>query len=109
MGGVAAYSTLGRFDDPLLNTMIRWSEVDLIATMFHELAHQQLYIKGDSAFNESFATAVANIGIARWLEMTGETDRLAAYRQYRSLRAAMFGLVSEAKVDLEALYDIGEK
>jgi predicted aminopeptidase len=105
VGGVAAYSTLGRFDDPLLNTMIRWSEVDLIATMFHELAHQQLYVKGDSAFNESFATAVANIGIARWLEMTGETDRLAAYRQYRSLRAAMFGLVSETKLELEALYD----
>jgi predicted aminopeptidase len=105
VGGVAAYSTLGRFDDPLLNTMIRWSEVDLIATMFHELAHQQLYVKGDSAFNESFATAVANIGIARWLEMTGETDRLAAYRQYRALRTSMFGLVSDTKAALEALYE----
>ena len=104
VGGVAAYSTLGRFDDPVLNTMMRWSEVDLVATMFHELAHQQLYIKGDSTFNESYATAVAGIGIARWLEHTGELDRLANYRQYRELRSAMFGLVSEAKAELEIAY-----
>jgi predicted aminopeptidase len=104
VGGVAAYSTLGRFEDPLLNTMIGWSEVDLIATMFHELAHQQLYVKGDSAFNESFATAVANIGIARWLETTGETDRLALYLDYRQLRRDMFSLVSSAKAQLETLY-----
>jgi predicted aminopeptidase len=104
VGGVAAYSTLGRFDDPILNTMMRWSEVDLVATMFHELAHQQLYIKGDSTFNESFATAVAGIGIARWLEHTGELDRLANYRQYRDLRRAMFGLVGEAKAELETVY-----
>ena len=104
VGGVAAYSTLGRFEDPLLNTMIRWSEVDLIATMFHELAHQQLYVKGDTAFNESFATAVANIGIARWLEHTGETDRLELYRDYRVLRADMYALVGTARQSLEALY-----
>ena len=104
VGGVAAYSTLGRFDDPVLNTMMRWSEVDLIATMFHELAHQALYIKGDSTFNESFATAVAGIGIAMWLEHTGELDRLANYRKYRDLRGAMFGLVSEAKAELETAY-----
>ena len=104
VGGVAAYSTLGRFDDPVLNTMMRWSEVDLVATMFHELAHQQLYVKGDSTFNESFATAVASIGIAKWLEHTGELDRLANYRKYRELRGAMFGLVSEAKTELESAY-----
>jgi predicted aminopeptidase len=104
VGGVAAYSTLGRFADPLLNTMMRWSEVDLVATMFHELAHQQLYIRNDSAFNESFATAVAVIGIERWLAKTGEPDRLKAYRQYRELRNAMFDLVSDAKSRLDTIY-----
>ena len=57
-GGIPAYSTLGRFDDPVLNTMMRWRDTDLVATIFHELAHQVLYVKDDTAFNESFATAV---------------------------------------------------
>jgi predicted aminopeptidase len=67
VGGVSAYSTLGRFSDPVLNTMMRWPDTQLIATIFHELAHQKLYVKGDTEFNESFATAVADIGIKRWL------------------------------------------
>ena len=104
IGGVAAYSTLGRFDDPLLNTMMRWSDVDLVATMFHELAHQKLYIKDDSGFNESFATAVAEIGVARWLDRTGELDRLAAYEDYRELRFAMQSLVAPARSALRQLY-----
>jgi len=67
VGGVPAYSTLGRFDDPVLNTMMHWEDADLVATIFHELAHQVLYVKNDSAFNESFATTVEEIGIERWL------------------------------------------
>ena len=67
LGGVAAYSTLGRFSDPILNTMMHWGEADLVAVMFHELAHQVLYIKDDTEFNESFATAVEEIGMQRWL------------------------------------------
>ncbi len=58
VGGVVAYSTLGKFSDPLLNTMMRWDDVRLVAVLFHELAHQVVYVKGDSGFNESFATAV---------------------------------------------------
>ena len=106
VGGVAAYSTLGRFEDPLLNTMMRWSEVDLAATMFHELAHQKIYIKGDTAFNESFATAVAGIGVDRWLTHTGEQDRLNVYEDYQVLRRRMMVPVAEARESLKSLYAI---
>ena len=104
MGGVAAYSTLGRFDDPVLNTMMRWSDVDLVATIFHELAHQKLYVKDDSAFNESFATAVADIGVDRWLHVTGEPDRLSVYRQHKALRLEVQQLVRATRAELETLY-----
>src|SRR6185295_11481548 len=50
VGGVAAYSTLGHFRDPLLNTMMSWSDAQIAATLFHELAHQLVYVPGDSAF-----------------------------------------------------------
>ncbi len=110
VGGVAAYSTLGRFADPVLNTMMRWSDVDLIATMFHELAHQKLYVKGDGAFNESFATAVADIGIERWLHNAGEIDRLEAYTSRKALRRSMFALVRDTRSALDSLYrsDVSE-
>jgi predicted aminopeptidase len=67
VGGVAAYSTLGWFSDPLLSTMLRWETPRLIKVMLHELAHQVVYVKGDTAFNEAFATAVAQQGYRRWL------------------------------------------
>lgn len=63
---VPAYSTLGRFADPVLSTMLRRSDDALVELLFHELAHQRLYVPGDTAFNESFASAVATIGIGRW-------------------------------------------
>ena len=93
-GGVAAYSTLGRFDDPVLNTMLHWGDTDIVATMFHELAHQVLYIKDDTEFNESFATAVEEIGMQRWLTMRGESELLNAWQQRRSLRAEFASLVA---------------
>lgn len=65
--GVAAYSTLGWFNDPLLNTFLFWSDADVASLIFHELAHQVVYVSGDTAFNESFATAVERIGIEQWL------------------------------------------
>ncbi|MGE8496947.1 MAG: aminopeptidase [Pseudomonas sp.] len=66
LGGVEAYSTLGWFDDPILNTMLRWSDERLIAVIFHELAHQQFYVADDTAFNESFATFVEQEGLRQW-------------------------------------------
>ncbi|WP_266096705.1 aminopeptidase, partial [Acinetobacter baumannii] len=67
MAGIPAYSTLGYFDDPLLNTFVGLPEGELARLIFHELAHQVVYAKGDTAFNESFATAVETIGVERWL------------------------------------------
>ena len=66
VGGVPAYSTLGHFADPLLSSMDRWSDDEMIGTIFHELAHQQFYVKGDTAFNESFATFVQREGLRQW-------------------------------------------
>jgi predicted aminopeptidase len=66
IGGVPAYSTLGHFDDPLLSTMEDWSDDDIAGTIFHELAHQQVYVEGDTEFNESFATFVQREGLREW-------------------------------------------
>lgn len=104
VGGVSAYSTLGRFADPVLNTMMRWSDVDLVATIFHELAHQKLYAKGDTAFNESFATAVEAAGIERWLiEQDDTTDRSLSDAR-RQLRRDVMQLVSQVRDELAELY-----
>jgi predicted aminopeptidase len=107
VGGVAAYSTLGKLKDPVLNTMMRWDDAELVAVLFHELAHQVLYVKGDSAFNESFATAVEEFGIQRWLDARGDADALARYREGRVLREKIMLRVDAARVDLEALYASG--
>jgi predicted aminopeptidase len=109
VGGVPAYSTLGNFNDPVLNTMMRWDDVKLVSTLFHELAHQVLYIKDDTAFNESFATAVEEIGIERWLAAKGRQDDMANYRAQKALHRRLVELVSAAKVDLAGYYagDVG--
>jgi predicted aminopeptidase len=104
VGGVTAYSTLGRFADPVLNTMMRWSEIDLVAVLFHELAHQQLYIKDNSEFNESFATAVEEFGIELWLTSRNETDRLGEYRSSREFRQQLMEYVQTARAELKKLY-----
>jgi len=71
VGGSAAYSTLGWFADPVLNTMLRWDDDELAATIFHELAHQRLFVKGDTEFNESFATFVQYEGLREWRAARG--------------------------------------
>ena len=104
VGGVPAYSTLGKLKDPVLSSMMRWDDVQLVATLFHELAHQLLYVKGDSAFNESFATAVEEFGVQRWLEARGMRDEFAEYEQRRALRQQINDKVDAARSELEALY-----
>ncbi|HEX7914874.1 aminopeptidase [Rudaea sp.] len=73
VGGVTAYSTLGWFADPITSTMLRWDDDELIGTLFHELAHQQLYVKDDTAFNESFASFVQDEGLREWRDARGES------------------------------------
>ena len=71
VGGVPAYSTLGWFADPILSSMLRWDDDELASTIFHELAHQLIYVKNDSAFNESFASFVQSEGLRAWRASRG--------------------------------------
>jgi len=71
VGPVPAYSTLGWFADPILSSMMRWDDDELAGTIFHELAHQRVYAKGDTAFNESFATFVEQQGVQQWRQSRG--------------------------------------
>jgi predicted aminopeptidase len=91
VAGVAAYSTLGWFRDPVFSTQLRGSDTDIAALTFHELAHQQLYLRGDAAFNESFATAVEIEGMRRWRAATRRSTIICAtrppYRIRRLLRS----------------------
>jgi len=105
VGGVAAYSTLGKFNDPVLSTMMRWDDIDLIAVLFHELAHQLVYVKDDSAFNESFATAVEEIGVRLWLESRGESETMADYITGRELQQSLMLLVVKAREALKPVYE----
>lgn len=108
VGGAAAYSTLGRFEDPVVSTMLAWDDARLASTLFHELAHQRLYVKGDSAFNEAFATAVAEEGVERWLRATGREDQLAGWRTVQARTREFESLLAATRSRLEALYASGE-
>jgi len=104
VGGAAAYSTLGRFEDPLLSTMLYGEDARLAGLLFHELAHQKLYVKGDSAFNEAFATALEEEGVRRWLEGAGRDEELAAW-QAQGRRALSFEhLLARTRGFLQEVY-----
>lgn len=104
VAGIPAYSTLGWFSDPLLNTVIDWPNPDLAGLIFHELAHQELYVQGDTAFNESFAVTVERAGVRRWMRSHGSP---AAYRRYlveKRRNRAFVRLVMETRGRLKNLY-----
>ena len=105
VGGVSAYSTLGWFEDPVLNTFVFRNDADLAALLIHELSHQILYIKGDTAFNESFATAVEIEGLKRWLKKVEQEELLNAYQQKREEKAFFIATVSATAAKLKTLYD----
>ena len=104
LGGVPAYSTLGWFDDPLLNTFIGYSEPELAQLMFHELAHQVVYVRDDSAFNESFATAVELEGINRWLDQYGTSAQRNTFEALQQRKAAYIEQMLNARQQLEIVY-----
>ena len=105
VGGVTAYSTLGWFDDPLLNTMLVRDEIILAGIMFHELAHQKVYVEDDTAFNEAFATAVQQEGVKRWLQQNGTPEDLAAFKRFVQRKLAFYSLVEKTRTALAAAYD----
>ena len=106
--GVPAYSTLGWLNwaggDPLLSTFIRYPEGELARLIFHELAHQVAYASGDTEFNESFATAVEQLGIARWLEDRASPEARADYERFDARRRDFQALTQRYRKRLEALY-----
>jgi predicted aminopeptidase len=105
---VPAYSTLGWMNwaggDPLLNTFINYPEGELARLIFHELAHQVLYAKGDTTFNESFATAVERLGGARWLSTRASQKARDEYAQYNGRRVQFRALVQATRKRLEKIY-----
>ncbi len=102
--GVPAYSTLGRFNDPLLSSFIRDPDAELARLIFHELAHQLLYVKGDSTFNESFAVAVERAGVQRWLAATGRGAGLKVFFEGQETSRKFFEELAQARTRLKALY-----
>lgn len=104
VAGISAYSTLGWFHDPLLNTMLSRSEARLAGVLFHELAHQQLFAKGDTTFNESFATAVELEGVRRWLQQRGKGAQFANYETGLRRKMEFIELVRTARTKLTQLY-----
>jgi predicted aminopeptidase len=104
VGGVPAYSTLGWFDDPLLSTFIRYPDVQLARLVFHELAHQVAYAKDDTTFNESFAVAVEEEGVRRWLEAEKRSGDLASFRAGQARKRQFAARVTQARERLAAVY-----
>ncbi len=105
VGAVPAYSTLGWFDDPLLNTFIAAPEPEVARLVFHELAHQLIYVKNDTEFNESFAVAVETIGVGRWLERIGSEQEKRAWEASRARQAAIQDLLLAHQQKLRNLFE----
>ena len=106
-GGSNAYSTLGYFADSVLSTMVVGGEQYIASLIFHELAHQQLYVKSDSEFSEAFAMVVEEVGTERWLSLHGTPAQLERYRVRRQRRAQFGELIAAQQKRLRALYASG--
>lgn len=104
VGPVAAYSTLGWFDDPLLSSFIDRPPADLAELLFHELAHGVAYVPGETAFNESFATFVGREGTRRWLAARDDAAARAAWEARHRARAFFVAFVLETRETLGAAY-----
>jgi predicted aminopeptidase len=107
IGGVATYSTLGHLPDPVFNTMLGWREPRLLGTIFHELAHEQLYVADDSEFNEAFASVVAAAGIRRWYAARAPSPELREWEREEAREREFAELLAAARTRLSALYSAG--
>ena len=103
VGGAIAYSTLGWFSDPLLPSMMRYGEADFAENMFHELAHQVLYVNGNTAFNEAFASVVGEYGALQWLRKN-KPGQIEAYQKRLSYNSDFIQLLNQTKSQLAELY-----
>lgn len=105
-GGVDAYSTLGWFEDSLLSTVLNRADYQLAGLIFHELAHQLVYLPGDTTFNESFATAVEREGVRRWLTSITEASNIDAALLDYDRQQQFVGLVTDYRDRFESLYQL---
>lgn len=104
VGGVEAYSTLGVFHDPVLNTFFQRTDAELAEVIFHELTHVKLFLPGDSDFNEAFATANAENGVRRWLLAKGDRAALASYETSLANDREIIALLLATRAKLGQLY-----
>lgn len=109
VGGVAAYSTLGWFSDPLISTFINYPDGELARMIFHELAHQIVYVQGDSQFNESFASTVEEVGVERWLDRFGSQPMRDSYARYKSRKKDFLALLMKYRKALEQNYAVVDR
>ena len=105
IGQVTAYSTLGWFNDPVLNTFTELPEYRMVGLIFHELAHQEIYLRDDTVFNESFATAVEQAGMAAFYQHREDQETLRQYVEHQRRKQAVVDIGSEARHALAKLYD----
>lgn len=104
VSGVPAYSTLGWFKDPVLSTFIQYPDGELARLVFHELAHQVVYVPGDSRFNESFAVAVEEAGVERWMVLYGDDKMRTAYTAYESRKRDFLALLMKHRKALQETF-----
>jgi predicted aminopeptidase len=104
VAGVPAYSTLGWFDDPVLNTFIAYPETEIARLVFHELAHRVAYVPGDTMFNESFATAVELAGVERWIKTNGTPEQAQAFQVAQARKQQFLDLTGRTRERLRRLY-----
>jgi predicted aminopeptidase len=104
IGGVPTYSTLGHLRDPVFSAMLGWRETRLVGTIFHEMAHEQLYVRGDSSFNEAYATVIAREGLRQWLVERNAQSQLDAVAAESARERQFSALLKRTREKLEALY-----
>lgn len=105
--GVPAYSTLGWFDDPLLNTLIDLPDWVLAGIMFHELSHQLVYVEDDTVFNEAFAQTVEEEGRRRWLMQNGTDEERASFQVFATRQFDFQALMKQTREELLLCYKSG--
>ena len=106
---VPAYSTLGWSDfvggDPVLNTFVWNDEIDLVRLLIHEMGHQQVFVKNDTLFNESFASFVEDAGSLQWIKKNGDSNDLVLYEEKKRQRDKVGKLLRSSRETLENLYN----
>lgn len=108
IGGVDAYSTLGWFHDPVLNTFVWYPDIDLAETIFHELTHRKVFHAGKTVYNESLANTVAEEGVRRWLKHEGRLADLKKYEGRLVRRREFYKEIDDSRARLEKLYASGK-